>query len=58
MRSRSSGSYPCAMAAANRTRSRVSRSRPSCFAIIIPNLGDRRPIIFAQRAPEKGTTGR
>ena len=38
-RSRSSGSYPCAMAAANRTRSRVWGSRLSCFDIIILSLG-------------------
>src|SRR6185436_16732884 len=37
-RSRSSGSYPCAIAAANRTRSRVCGSRLSCFAITVPRI--------------------
>src|SRR5689334_21688421 len=41
-RSRSSGSYPCAIAAAKRTRSRVWGSRWSCFAIDIDLAARRR----------------
>src|SRR4029077_8620645 len=56
-RSRSSGSYPWAMAAAKRARSLVCGSRLSCFAVIMSRSERRVAIEIPHQGCEKARTG-